>query len=137
MTMTDLFLRYCYGGVVIASGLLIGSMGRLGLREIRAIGLMASFKSLYVWLAVLQVGMGASLILICGVRGIDSFHGKAAGSVLGPFLLTGFIGLLLCLIGFNWAATRQLKTNGKAIWWGSVISLVLWGIFVLIKSPGA
>lgn len=127
--MTDLLLRLLYGAIVIASGFLIGSMTRLALREMQKIGLKAGVRSIYFWLAANLAMSSFALVLICGVRTYNSFHGDVAGETWGWGLVIGFALLLLSKVGFTWAGTLGMK-HGRAIWWSLIATLTFWTAFV-------
>lgn len=127
--MTDFALRWLYGAIVISSGFLVGSMSRLALRELRAIGLYEGIRSIYVWLAANMACESIALFLICGIRLWDAFHGEVAGADWGVAIVTGFGILFVMKLGFTWVGTMRLE-HGTAIWRGYVLSLAGWTGFV-------
>lgn len=130
--MTDFLLRFFYGGIIISGGFLVGSMGRLALREARTIGIRAAGSSVYFWLATFVFALGASLMMICMVRLILSFTIPTRASPVWQWLLiAGFLLLFLSNLGFNWAGMRTF-THGKRIWAGYVLSLIGWTIFLSV-----
>lgn len=129
--MTDLVLRLLYGAIVISSGFLIGSMSRLATREMRRIGVHDGLRSVYFWLAANLAVSSAGLVIICGIRVWDAFHGGVAGSEWGFIIALGFGLLLLSKVGFTWAGTLEMK-HGVAIWRSYLLSLIGWVVFVLL-----
>lgn len=133
--MTELILRFLYGAIVSSSGFLIGSMWRLALREFNALGVQLAMRSVYFWLSFSCASITLGLVLICGRRTIDSFHGiYAAGGGARWLLVVGFLFLLVGLTGFNWAGTLELR-RGRRIWWMSIASLIAWAVFVVFYRP--
>lgn len=128
--MTEHLLRFLYGAIVISSGFLVGSMGRLAIRELRRVGWHAAVRSVYFWLAANLALSSIALVGICGMRMYDGFHGVALGGSWGWALVIGFGLLLMSKMGFNWAGMIGMQ-HGKAMWRSLIASLVLWAIFVV------
>lgn len=127
--MSPFLLRWLYGAIVISSGFLVGSMSRLALREMVKIGLHEGVRSIYVWLAANMACESIALLLICGLRLWDAFHGEVAGADWGWPIVLGFSILFLMKLGFTWAGTARLH-HGGAIWHGYVLSLIGWTAYV-------
>lgn len=133
--MTDILLRLIYGGIVISSGFLICSMGRLAAREFSHIGGYAALRSIYFWLAANLAMTSAALVIICGIRTLDAFHGDPANSP-GAWswpLVVGFGLLLMSKAGFNWAGTQTMP-HGRAVWWSFIASMIAWLVFGVTYS---
>lgn len=134
--MTDLLLRLIYGGIVIASGFLICSMARLAGREYSRIGGYEAIRSIYFWLALNLAISSCALVIICGIRTLDAFHGvSGASSEWTVPLIVGFGLLLISKAGFNWAGTLGMP-HGRAVWWSFVVSMVLWIVFGIAWTVG-
>jgi hypothetical protein len=131
--MTGTILLWLYGGIVIASCFLIGSMGRLAAKEFAAVGPFRALRSTYFWLAANLCGQAVALSFICGIRTLDGLRGVDIEGSWPWGLIAGFALLFVSKIGFNWAGSLELK-HGKAIWRSFLASLLLWLIFVLARN---
>jgi hypothetical protein len=127
--MTETLLLMLYGGIVIASGFLVGSSGRLALVELVREGPRKALRSTFFWIAANLWAQAIALMIICFFRTVDGLRGVSLSGSWGWPLVLGFALLLASKIGFNWTATATLK-HGRITWWSIMLSLFLWFAFV-------